>query len=76
DLGIKYDPSTGIYGMDFYVVLGRRGERVAHRRRKTSRVGCPHRVRKEEAMHWFERTYDGIIFQAKKKKVMTRRRRR
>lgn len=23
DLGIKYDPSIGIYGMDFYVVLGR-----------------------------------------------------
>ena len=26
DLGIKYDPSIGIYGMDFYVVLGRPGE--------------------------------------------------
>ena len=23
DLGIKYDPNTGIYGMDFYVVLAR-----------------------------------------------------
>ena len=28
DLGIKYDPSTGIYGMDFYVVLARAGKRV------------------------------------------------
>lgn len=26
DLGIKYDPSIGIYGLDFYVVLGRPGE--------------------------------------------------
>ena len=26
DLGIKYDPGIGIYGMDFYVVLGRPGE--------------------------------------------------
>lgn len=25
DLGIKYDPSIGIYGLDFYVVLGRPG---------------------------------------------------
>eukprot|EP00350_Pseudokeronopsis_sp_OXSARD2_P003966 CAMPEP_0170556510 /NCGR_PEP_ID=MMETSP0211-20121228/17158_1 /TAXON_ID=311385 /ORGANISM="Pseudokeronopsis sp., Strain OXSARD2" /LENGTH=174 /DNA_ID=CAMNT_0010866885 /DNA_START=76 /DNA_END=601 /DNA_ORIENTATION=+ len=25
DLGIKYDPSTGIYGMDFYVVLAEPG---------------------------------------------------
>ena len=29
DLGIKYDPNTGIYGMDFYTVLQRRGKRVA-----------------------------------------------
>ena len=26
DLGVKYDPSIGIYGMDFYVVLERPGE--------------------------------------------------
>jgi len=26
DLGIKYDPSVGIYGLDFYVVLGRPGK--------------------------------------------------
>ena len=26
DLGIKYDPGIGIYGMDFYIVLGRPGE--------------------------------------------------
>ena len=25
DLGIKYDPGIGIYGMDFYVVLNRPG---------------------------------------------------
>merc|ERR1712077_47062 len=35
DLGIKYDPSIGIYGMDFYVVLGRPGFRTAHKKRKT-----------------------------------------
>merc|ERR1711894_196623 len=38
DLGIKYDPSIGIYGMDFYVVLGRPGFNVAYRRRKCGRV--------------------------------------
>merc|ERR1711928_65656 len=40
DLGIKYDPSIGIYGMDFYVVLARPGYNIAYRRRKKSRVGC------------------------------------
>merc|ERR1712187_851134 len=39
DLGIKYDTSTGIFGMDFYVVLKRPGNRVARRRAKTNRVG-------------------------------------
>jgi large subunit ribosomal protein L11e len=29
DLGIKYDPGIGIFGMDFYVVMGRAGFRVA-----------------------------------------------
>lgn len=26
DLGIRYDPSIGIYGMNFFVVLGRAGK--------------------------------------------------
>ena len=39
DLGMKYDPSTGIYGMDFYVVLGRSGKRVYRRKQKTRPFG-------------------------------------
>ncbi|MCO5611269.1 hypothetical protein L7F22_065521 [Adiantum nelumboides] len=39
DLGIKYDPSTGIYGMDFYVVLERTGYRVGRRKRAKAHVG-------------------------------------
>ena len=27
DLGIKYDTNTGIFGMDFYVILARAGKR-------------------------------------------------
>merc|ERR1712045_164220 len=41
DLGIKYDPSIGIYGMDFYVVLGRPGMNITHRRKRTAKVGQP-----------------------------------
>merc|ERR1711918_1512 len=36
DLGLKYDPSVGIYGMDFYIVLGRPGYRVSERKRRRS----------------------------------------
>merc|ERR1712144_85678 len=39
DLGLKYDPSTGIYGMDFFVFLSRPGRRVSQRRAQRSRMG-------------------------------------
>ncbi|KAF8652003.1 hypothetical protein HU200_062943 [Digitaria exilis] len=58
---VRYDPSTGIYGMDFYVVLERAGYRVARRRRCKSRVGIQHRVTKEDAMKWFQVKYEGVI---------------
>ena len=35
----RYDPSIGIYGMDFFVVLGRPGMNVAHRRAKVKKLG-------------------------------------
>ncbi|KAE9419365.1 hypothetical protein Angca_002438 [Angiostrongylus cantonensis] len=67
DLGIKYDPSIGIYGMDFYIVLDRAGHRVANRRRTPGRVGTTHRVGREESVKWFQQKYDGIILPPKPK---------
>ena len=32
DLGLKYEPNTAIYGMDFFTVLARKGKRVARRK--------------------------------------------
>jgi len=61
DLGLKYDPSTGIYGMDFYVVLGRPGFRVARRRRAVAKIGPHHLVTKADAIKWFEETYEGVV---------------
>ena len=62
DLGIKYDPSIGIYGMDFYVVLKRPGHRVANRKRANNYVGKHHRVTREDAVKWFEDSYEVFIF--------------
>lgn len=61
DLGLKYDPATGIYGMDFYVVLGRPGFRVSRRRRRVNRVGSQHLVTKEDAQKWFKAKFGGHI---------------
>merc|ERR1711921_18912 len=44
DLGIKYDPGIGIYGMDFYVVMKRPGYRVTQRRRMKSKMGKQHKL--------------------------------
>ncbi|KAI8977414.1 ribosomal protein L5 domain-containing protein [Mycotypha africana] len=46
DLGIKYDPSIGIYGMDYYVVMGRPGYRVSRRKHCKAKVGTNHRITK------------------------------
>ncbi|KAJ3005332.1 UNVERIFIED_CONTAM: 60S ribosomal protein L11, partial [Siphonaria sp. JEL0065] len=61
DLGIKYDPSIGIYGMDFYVVMGRPGNRVARKKHAHGRVGFPHRLTKDETIQWFKKRFDGVV---------------
>lgn len=61
DLGVKYDPATGIYGMDFYVALIRPGARVARRKHTRSRVGANHKVSQSEALDWFRTKFDGIV---------------
>ncbi len=61
DLGLKYDPSTGIFGMDFYIVLIRPGYRVARRKCRPGKIGINHRVSKQDAIDWFKAKYDGIV---------------
>merc|ERR1711864_68538 len=59
--------SIGIYGLDFFVILGRPGMNVRHRRRKVGHVGFPHRLTKEDALKWFQTKYDGIVLGGAKK---------
>merc|ERR1712084_177217 len=48
DLGIKYDPSTGIYGMDFFVHLARPGGRVQYKKIRRGKIGFRHRLKTED----------------------------
>jgi len=61
DLGIKYDPAVGIYGMDFYAVLKRPGFRVSDRKHSQSRVGLNHKITKKDAQDWFKKRFGGHI---------------
>jgi large subunit ribosomal protein L11e len=58
DLGIKYDPAIGIYGMDFYCCMTRPGERVAKRRRCKTHVGASHKIKREETVKWFKNRFE------------------
>ena len=57
DLGLKYDPSTGIYGMDFYVVMKRAGARIGRRKLRKARIGFRQRMTKQDAITWFEKEW-------------------
>merc|ERR1711988_724295 len=61
DLGLKYDPSTGIYGMDFYVVLRRAGFRTSKKKYKKVRLGVQHLVTKTDAMEWVRQKFNAEI---------------
>ncbi|KAJ2901374.1 60S ribosomal protein L11 [Zalerion maritima] len=61
DLGIKYDPSIGIYGMDFYCCMTRPGARVTRRRRCKAAVGSRHKIHRDETVRWFKQRFDGIV---------------
>lgn len=61
DLGIKYDPTTGIYGMDFFVCLTRAGARVAKRKVRHGRIGKSHKVTKADAIKWFQDKFEGVV---------------
>ena len=61
DLGIKYDPNTGIYGMDFFVCLTRAGARVHRRKTRNAKVGFPHKLTKEDAIQWFQDKFEGVV---------------
>merc|ERR1711865_839306 len=61
DLGLKYDPQTGIYGMDFFIVLKRAAYNVQKKKAKRGRIGVSHRVTKEDAMEWVRQTFNADI---------------
>ena len=60
-MGIKYDTSTGIFGMDFYIILGRPGTRVSKKKHCRGRLGRYQKVTKEEAKQWFTEKCGGTV---------------
>jgi large subunit ribosomal protein L11e len=61
DLGVSFDTSTGIFGLDFFVVLKRTGNRVSKRKRCKNKIGSKQIIKKEDAIQWFQETYGTIV---------------
>ncbi|WP_423792857.1 50S ribosomal protein L5 [Methanocaldococcus indicus] len=55
--GQKYDPMVGIFGMDVCVTLERPGFRVMRRKYKRSKVPRRHRLTRDEAIEFIEKTF-------------------
>ena len=47
--------------MDFYVCLTRAGARVARRKVRQGRVGYAHKIKREEAVQWFQDKFEGVV---------------
>jgi large subunit ribosomal protein L5 len=54
--GVRYDPDVGIIGFDVSITIERKGRRISKRRRIRRRVPLSHRVGKNEAIVFLERT--------------------
>ena len=62
DFGLKCGPNTGIYGMDFFNVLARKGKRILRRKHQSSRLGNSKKVTKEDAKNWFKENSTELLF--------------
>ncbi|MGC8832196.1 MAG: 50S ribosomal protein L5 [Thermoproteota archaeon] len=59
--GVKYDPKTGVLGMDICVKLYRPGFRVMYRRRRRSSIGKAHEVTRDEAINFMRERFSLVV---------------
>ena len=56
--GERYDPETGVYGMDVCITLEKAGHRIKHRRLLQRRVPKKHRVNRDEAKSFLTQKFE------------------
>lgn len=56
--GIKYDPTIGIMGFQVCLTLERPGFRIKKRRLMTRKIPTGHRIPKEEAIAYIQKTFN------------------
>lgn len=56
--GERYDPETGVFGMDVAITLEKPGFRIKHRRLLTRKVPPKHRVTREESIAFLSEKFN------------------
>lgn len=56
--GERYDPETGVFGMDVAITLEKPGHRIKHRRLMARKVPQKHRVTREECMSFLSKKFN------------------
>ena len=56
--GLEYDPDIKIMGLEVAVTLERSGFRIKKRKIHTKKVGKKHKISKEEAIKFMQKTFD------------------
>ncbi|MEM2087841.1 MAG: 50S ribosomal protein L5 [Thermoproteota archaeon] len=59
--GVRYDPKTGVLGMDICVKLYRPGFRVMYRRCRRSRIGKAHMITRDEAINFMKERFSLVV---------------
>lgn len=58
-----YDPDIGVFGMNISIEIGRKGQRIKHRRQQTKSIPEEHRMTKEESVEFMEKEFDLEVYE-------------
>ncbi|MEF8832135.1 MAG: 50S ribosomal protein L5 [Candidatus Thermoplasmatota archaeon] len=59
----SYDPEIGVFGMDISVEIGRKGERIKHRRKQSKSIPKEQKMTKEESISFMEKAFDLEVYE-------------
>ncbi len=59
----SYDPEIGVFGMDISVEIGRKGERIKHRRKQSKSLPDEQIMTKEESISFMEKAFDLEVYE-------------
>jgi len=61
--GVRYDPKTGVFGMDVCVSLERQGYRIKRRRIKRRKISPNHRIKKDEGINFIKEQFKVNVYE-------------